>query len=50
MKTTIVLTMADQKRVEVIERVFRGEVTMAETFSANINETLTPLELSVESE
>ncbi len=30
MKTTIVLTMADQKRVEVIQRVFRGEVTMAE--------------------
>ncbi len=29
MKTTIVLTMAEQKRVEVIQRVFRGEVTMA---------------------
>lgn len=30
MKTTIVLTMAEQKRVEVIQRVFRAEVTMAE--------------------
>lgn len=26
---TIALTMAEQKRVEVIQRVFRGEVTMA---------------------
>ncbi len=30
MKTTIVLTMAEQKRVEVIQRVFRGELTMGE--------------------
>ena len=30
MKTTIVLTMAEQKRVEVIQRVVRGELTMAE--------------------
>ena len=30
METTIVLTMAELKRVEVIQRVFRGEVTMAE--------------------
>ncbi len=27
---TIVLTMEEQKRVEVFQRVFRGEVTMAE--------------------
>ncbi len=27
---TIVQTMEEQKRVEVIQRVFRGEVTMAE--------------------
>jgi len=27
---TIALTMEEQKRVEVIQRVFRGEVTMAE--------------------
>lgn len=30
METTIVLTMEEQKRVEVIQRVFRGEMTMAE--------------------
>lgn len=30
METTIVLTMREQKRVEVIQRVFRGEMTMAE--------------------
>ncbi len=30
MENTIVLTMAELKRVEVIQRVFRGEVTMAE--------------------
>ena len=30
METTVVLTMAEQKRVEVIQRVFRGEMTMAE--------------------
>ena len=33
METTIVLTMAELKRVEVIQRVFRGEVTMAEAAS-----------------
>jgi len=31
METTIVLTMEEQKRVEVIERVFRRERVMAET-------------------
>jgi hypothetical protein len=30
METTIVLTMKEQKRVEVIQRVFRRELTMAE--------------------
>jgi transposase len=30
METTIVLTMEEQKRVGVIQRVFRGEMTMAE--------------------
>lgn len=30
METTIVLTMKEQKRVVVIQRVFRGEMTMAE--------------------
>jgi len=30
MKTTIVLTMEKQKRVAVIQRVFRGEMTIAE--------------------
>ncbi len=30
MEKTIVLTMEEQKRVEVIHRVFRGEMTMAE--------------------
>jgi hypothetical protein len=29
METTIVLTMKEQKRVEVIQRVFRRELTMA---------------------
>lgn len=30
MENNITLTMKEQKRVEVIERVFRGELTMAE--------------------
>ncbi len=30
METTIVLTMEEQKRVEVIQRVFRGVMTMVE--------------------
>jgi transposase len=30
MESTIVLTMREQKRVEVIQRVFRGEMAMAE--------------------
>ena len=30
MENTIVLTMREQKRVEVIQRVFRGELTVAE--------------------
>ena len=30
MKNLIVLTMKEQRRVEVIQRVFRGEMTMAE--------------------
>jgi len=30
METTIVLTMKEQRRVEVIQRVFRRELTMAE--------------------
>ena len=30
MKNTIALTMKEQKRVEVTERVFRGELKMAE--------------------
>ena len=30
MENTIVLTMKEQKRVEVIQRVFRAEMTMAE--------------------
>ncbi len=29
METTIVLTMKQQKRVKVIQKVFRGEMTMA---------------------
>ena len=29
MENTIVLTMKEEKRVEVIQRVFRGEMTMA---------------------